>query len=396
MQFWTRHVARGLEIDLGLVEIVLVVLDHARQRVVRRRGAPALGDIDVRARQIQRLAGVVIPGAPVVRLVDVVRLQIDHVRRFRDRVVRALQVGQAHRPADQPDLVLGLHRERLLIELEGGLAVAGELVQLTADVGHRGRFGKALVVLVEPDSGLAAAVVLGGDQRRAAHEVSGLDETRDLLSNFREDRVRDGYADAGAIGNERRRAGRNVRTAGTSRRGARTSARRIRAVDGQGEILADRLRKRTRREPLQLVVDLRDEQKVCAAEVGRLAVRPAEIVGGHGLGDGEVAGGFERRRQFLAERLRFSERLRRVERELLLAERDQEVRLEEPGDDERPGLPHPDPGIGRAGFEKTVVAALEDERVRLSQSRNVGLLDGGARASHRQQQRCEPQATHAS
>jgi len=31
------------------------------------------------------------------------------VRRFRDRLVRALQVGQAHRPADQADLVLELN-----------------------------------------------------------------------------------------------------------------------------------------------------------------------------------------------------------------------------------------------------------------------------------------------
>ena len=130
------------------------------------------------------------------------------------------------------------------------------------------------------------------------------------------------------------------------------------------------------------------------AELGRLAMRPAEIVAGHRFGNGEITGGFERRRQFLAERLRFSERLRSIQRQLLLAERDQQVGLEEPSDDERPGLPHADPRIGRAGLDQAVVAALQHERVRLGQGRNVRLLDGGARATDGQQQRCQPHLAH--
>ena len=94
------------------------------------------------------------------------------------------------------------------------------------------------------------------------------------------------------------------------------------------------------------------------------------------LRDDKVAFGFTARGQARNEAAGPFERLRRVESQLPLPDRNQELRLEEPGDDEGTGAADRDALVNGPGFQKAVVAALKDEPLGVPEGNLVLFTDG--------------------
>ena len=379
------------------VEIFLVVLDDAREQENVGPRSERFGPGDVGARELQFFPDMPVPCTPVEPERDGVEPSIDDDRGGLDGFVRALEERQAHGAAKVRVFVRRLDGDRRVVVPERRTAIADDLMESPEEIRHRRRLREARMRFSQQLASVGRAGVPGnrfGDDE-PGEEIGRLDESRHVDADLLQRVTVELPADARPESQERRSIDRRLDD--SARRPCRLSPiRRVHTVNRQAEIQPDVFRQHPGLQPLQRRRRVAPELQMVALERRELHARRSLDVGRNRLRDDNVAFGFTARGQARNEAAGAFERLRGVESQLPLPDRNQEVRLEEPGDDEGTGAADPDALVNGPGFQKAVVAALKDEPLGVPEGNLVLFTDGSRRAANRHHDRRQPDPPHHS